>query len=179
LPCSVDSKPSSRRLFFALWPTREEQQHIETLMRSHVLASGGRAVPAHNLHVTLAFLGQVSEPKLAAAISCADRVGRCGHIDLRFDRVEVWKRSGVLSLTTQDICAALVQVVERLEFNLLSEQFQIRQEHYRPHVTVARDAKKRISATLEEPILWSTERFALVQSETTPAGSRYSVLHNW
>src|SRR5688500_2444515 len=113
-------------------------------MRPFVLASGGRAIPARNLHVTLAFLGQVPESQLEVVKQCADRAGSCGRIDLQFHRVEVWKRSRVLSLVPLATPPELSELVERLKFNLLSEHFEVGREEYRPHLTLARDAKKRI-----------------------------------
>lgn len=148
-------------------------------MRPFVLASGGRAIPARNLHVTLAFLGQVPESQLEIAKQCGDRVGSCGRIELQFHRVEVWKRSRVLSLVPLATPPELSALVERLKFNLLSEQFETRQEEYRPHLTLARDAKKRIDEALPNPIGWSTTQFVLVQSETTASGSSYTILHYW
>lgn len=176
---SSDNNSASRRLFFALWPTSAEQEAFERLMLPFVAASGGRAIPARNLHVTLAFLGQVPEPRVAVAKQCAHRVGSCGRIELQFHRVEVWKRARVLALLPSGTPAALSDLVERLKFNLLSEHFETRAEEYRPHITVARDAGKRIDEALPHPILWTTTRFVLVQSETTASGSNYSVLHYW
>ena len=175
----MSNNSTSRRLFFALWPSSAEQHAFEQLMRPYVLASGGRAIQARNLHVTLVFLGQVPEPRLEVAKQCADRVGSCGRIDLQFDRVEVWKRSRVLSLVPSATPPELSALVERLKFNLLSEHFETRQEEYRPHLTLARDAKNRIDDALPNPIAWSTTQFVLVQSETTASGSTYTVLHYW
>ena len=148
-------------------------------MRPYVPASGGRAIPARNLHVTLVFLGQVPESKLEVVKQCGDRVGSCGRIDLQFHRVEVWRRSRVLSLVPLATPPELSALVERLKFNLLSEHFETRAEEYRPHITLARDVFKRIDQVLPNPISWSTTQFVLVQSETTAFGSNYSVLHYW
>ena len=49
----------ARRLFFALWATAEERRALSAAAAAAVGTSGGRAVPEENLHVTLAFLGQV------------------------------------------------------------------------------------------------------------------------
>lgn len=176
---ALRNNSTSRRLFFALWPSSAEQEAFEQLLRPYVLACGGRAIPARNLHVTLAFLGQVSEPRLEVAKQCADRLGSCGRVDLQFHRVEVWKRSRVLSLVPLATPPKLSELVERLKFNLLSEHFETRQEEYRPHMTLARDAKKRIDEALPDSIAWSTTQFVLVQSETTASGSNYTILHYW
>jgi 2'-5' RNA ligase len=172
-------RAGSHRLFFAIWPSEAQQQLIERELRPRVESSGGRPIPAHNLHVTLAFLGEVPEPRVEVAKACASRVGPSAGFDLRFDRVETWARSRVLSLTTQLTPPALGQMAEGLRFNLLNAEFEIRQEDYRPHVTLARDVKRRGREQSIPPIEWRVEEFVLVQSEPGPNGSRYTIVERW
>lgn len=169
----------SRRLFFALWPPESLQRAIERQMHSQVEGCGGRAVPTHNLHVTLAFLGSVQESRLEAAKACAHRMSDCPAFDLKFDLLEVWSRSRVLSLTMPTAPPALMQLVERLRFNLLSEQFEVSQEEYRAHVTLARDVKARMAPEDITSIEWSVREFVLVESQPRPTGSQYTVLARW
>lgn len=175
----MTTHPGSRRLFFALWPTAAEQYRIFDATRAEVLASGGRGIPPRNLHITLAFLGQVPEVRLSELFGLASRVGACGRIDLVFERAEVWKRSGVLVLVPKNVPSALNELADRLRFNLLKEQFEVGHEEYRPHLTLAREVPHRGARDLLEPVRLSTEHFALVESKSTAAGSIYSSLHNW
>ena len=48
---------SNLRLFFALWPDQASIAATAALAQQVALASAGRAVPAANIHLTLAFLG--------------------------------------------------------------------------------------------------------------------------
>src|SRR5918993_4819502 len=104
-------RPSSRRLFFAIWPSEAQQHMIERDMRSYVEASRGRPVPARNLHATLAFLGGVPESRMDVAKACAGQVGSNAGFDLRFDRVETWGRARVLCLTAPSMPSALGRLV--------------------------------------------------------------------
>ena len=55
---------ASLKLFFALWPdsgTRDVLAATAGVLRR---TCGGRAPPAHNLHLTLAFLGNVPAARL-------------------------------------------------------------------------------------------------------------------
>ncbi len=54
------------RLFFALWPDPPTRTALAMLVDGLPLV-GGRRVPAENLHLTLAFLGNVDEGAAAAA----------------------------------------------------------------------------------------------------------------
>jgi 2'-5' RNA ligase len=144
-----------------------------------VLAVGGRTIPARNLHVTLAFLGTVPEERIEKIIALAGLVGRCGAIDLAFDRLEVWKRSRVLVIVPRILPSALKELAEQLHFNLLNEHFEVGHEEYRPHLTIARDARRALELDLATPIRCRFERFSLVESKNTSNGSIYRNLHNW
>lgn len=179
LPASARSTvEKKRRLFFALWPSDAQQQTIETVMRPRVESSRGRAIPARNLHVTLAFLGSVPASRFEAVVASADAV-RATPFDIAFDQLEIWARSHVLCLTTSRVPAELARLEERLRFNLLSEQFEIRQEEYRPHVTLARDVKRHNHREAIEPIGWHVSDFVLVHSRSGPSGSEYEVIRRW
>ena len=50
---------------------------------------------------------------------------------------------------------------------------------YRPHVTVAREVRRAPRATGSIAAHWPVADFALVVSQTDPAGVRYAVLARW
>jgi 2'-5' RNA ligase len=157
------------------------QRDLETAMRPRIEAVDGRAIAARNLHVTLAFLGEVADARLPSVKACAAAVGTTHRhsFDLQFDRIEIWGRPRVLCLTTQRVPEPLLKLFERLRFNLLREQFEVRQEEYRPHVTLARDVRRRTSEEPIAPIGWRVQDFVLVQSQRGAAGSEYAVLERW
>lgn len=175
----ANSQSASRRLFFALWPAPSEQQRIYDSTRALVLESEGRPIPARNLHITLAFLGHVPEARLGDVLALASRVGACGRIELVFERLEVWKRSGVLVLVPRAVPSSLNELADRLRFNLLKEDFEVGHEEYRPHLTLARDVTQKMNRDFLEPVRLSAQHFSLVESKTSAAGSIYSNLHNW
>lgn len=148
-------------------------------MRSHVAQSNGRPVPTRNLHVTLAFLGEVPEARVDQVKQCARSVATDGGFDLQFDQIEIWARARVLCLTPEHTPDVLQRLFERLRLNLLNEQFEIRHEEYRPHVTLARDVRRRNERTAVEPIGWRVDEFVLVQSQRGSAGSEYAIIDRW
>ncbi|WP_287719822.1 2'-5' RNA ligase family protein [Nitrosomonas sp.] len=50
---------SSVRLFFALWPQEEARKQLARLARRIADQCAGRCVRPENLHLTLAFIGEV------------------------------------------------------------------------------------------------------------------------
>lgn len=174
----VATREKKRRLFFALWPGEAQRAAIEEAMRRRVETSRGRAVPPENLHVTLVFIGGVAESRFEHVIECATRV-RGTRFELILDQLEVWGRARVLCLTASRMPSALLRLEEQLRFNLLNDEFDVRQEEYRPHVTLARDVRRRNARESIAPIAWPAEEFVLVESHPTPSGSEYRLVERW
>jgi 2'-5' RNA ligase len=57
-----------RRVFFALWPSEEQQIALAEAAQSASQAEGGRLVPAINFHVTLVFVGSVAEVRMQSQL---------------------------------------------------------------------------------------------------------------
>lgn len=65
---------AERRLFFALSLPAKMQKQVIKWRADHFPADTGRPVTAANLHITLAFLGEVSALKEAALTRVAGRI---------------------------------------------------------------------------------------------------------
>ena len=87
----MPEKEARRRIFFALWPDAETRRALVRATRSVVRRSGGRATPPDNLHVTLAFLGPVTEVLLERVRRVPPLVSP--HFELIFDRLGFWRGS--------------------------------------------------------------------------------------
>src|SRR5262245_55605757 len=168
----------SRRPFFALWPDDVLRQRIWASTREAVTESRGRPTSIANLHVTVLFLGEVPEDRFASVRAAGD-AARAEPFELELDSVEVWKRSGVLSLTARDAPPPLVSLVEQLRFRLLEAQFNLRPEDYRPHVTLARRVMRRNLRRALPSIRWQVREHVLVESRPGTDGSSYTVLERW
>ena len=135
-------------MFFALWPDEVLQAALAAVMRDTVEKSGGRAVPAENYHVTLAFLGSVPEVEIPKVVSIGNEVaGKVAREPVRvlLDQIEYWTKARVLCLTTGETqgggegqSAALL--AEMLKVHLTTAGFTPDLKPFRPHVTLARKA---------------------------------------
>ena len=167
-----------RRLFFALWPTEALRERIRSDTRPITEPIGARTLPAANLHITIEFLGEVPDARLDEVL----QAGAATHgnaFDLILDRIESFRRSGVLSLVPSQPPSALNELVDQLRFNLLDRQFRVQHQNFRPHVTLVRDLRRPVPAATIAPLTWRVEEFALVESQLGREGSRYSVLASW
>jgi 2'-5' RNA ligase len=169
--------PTTSRLFFALWPDDETRQALARLSRT-LGVEPFKWVQPHNLHVTLAFLGQVgsdvglSVKQSAAAIAVPA-------FELVFDTLSYWGCPKILCLTCRQavpdeamvLAAALMEVA-------LNCGLQIDTRPYIPHITLARKARYLPDAQFE-PIIWPAETFCLVESCSGPDGVCYKVIQQW
>jgi RNA 2',3'-cyclic 3'-phosphodiesterase len=171
----------TRRVFFALWPDNSLRAAFARATHEVVSTSGGRSVPAHNLHVTLVFLGSVAEDRLAELEALAVRIASsnvASPSELIFNRIDYWKRPRVLVATASP--SAGVAVAGALAAKLLEAArragFVPPISPFRPHVTLARKVPGPIAAVDIDPLLWGFTRFALVLSQPGPDGAEYSVM---
>jgi 2'-5' RNA ligase len=168
----------SRRLYFALWPDDALRAAVSAATARAVRVAGGRAVSPENLHVTLAFLGSVPEHRVATAQSAARSVTVTPGVQV-FDRVAQWGRGGPLVMEAMRVEPALAGLQAALVNALLAADFRLDRREFRPHITLARRPAARWPAAPPEApggrLAWSWSTFVLVDSETGPEGSRYTV----
>jgi RNA 2',3'-cyclic 3'-phosphodiesterase len=170
------------RLFLALWPDRAVREQIQSAGRRAVAASGGRPVPAANLHLTLAFLGEVEGDRQAAVERAAVAAAETsGPFELALTEIGVFERVGALWLGGP-AQGPLATLVRELDGRLSEQGFDLARKHFRAHVTLARKVaggELSVLGPLETVIAWAVSELALVASVTDPAGARYEVLGTW
>ncbi|MGE0384224.1 MAG: RNA 2',3'-cyclic phosphodiesterase [Gammaproteobacteria bacterium] len=167
----------ARRLFFALWPDDAVRIRIAAVQRD-LRTPHCRPVPVPNLHLTLAFLGGQPEvvrmevERVAAAV-------RVPAFTVVLDSAGYWPGPGIQWLAPATPCAALLHMHGALASALRAAGVEPDARPYAPHVTLARRARGPVAATGFEPVIWPVQRFALIESFSGPAGSRYEPLACW
>jgi RNA 2',3'-cyclic 3'-phosphodiesterase len=155
--------------------------------RKAAQASGGRPVPAANLHVTLAFLGSVPERRLGELAEIATGATTGGSLELAFDHFEYWRGAQLLCALPAATPAAIAALTRRLQDVLAASGFapDLKSSRlvgagttgqFRPHVTLARKVHQPLGVTAMQPVTWGLTDFVLVDSRTHPRGSVYTVL---
>jgi 2'-5' RNA ligase len=160
---------SSKRLFFALWPTDRQRDRLRDIISPMAKNVEGKATYRGNWHVTLAFVGDFPEqdvPLLQLAVSKIE----VEPFRLRFDRVEYWPRPKLACLVGASVPPELDRMVTSLastlsEFDVSPESFT-----YRPHVTVATRARAFETQRLAQPAVAEWSEFELIES-ISKAGS--------
>jgi 2'-5' RNA ligase len=183
------SSTPTRRLFFALWPNREERAALVHTAASIVRHCGGRPVPEENLHVTLAFLGSVPGPRLPDLSAIARRAAasfpqEAVPISVSLETLEHWARAQVLAVLGRDDdaqaaapgAAALAQV---LCAETAAAGFAPDLKPFRVHVTVARKVVHPPPSGAMRKVQWSFDEFVLMESRTLEQGPVYSVVESY
>ncbi|MGR9114470.1 MAG: RNA 2',3'-cyclic phosphodiesterase [Gammaproteobacteria bacterium] len=165
-----------KRLFFALWPDDAVRKQCTDLIRA-IESKDGRPIRADNLHVTLTFLGNVDTETEHALTEAAAGI-TVSEMAITFDRVEFWRKPGILCLSSLNPDPAVTALAMHLTSLAAEFGVPVDERPFAPHVTLIRKAK-RPSQIEFEPIIWPAESFCLVESCTLPEGVEYRVIKRW
>lgn len=165
-------------MFFALWPDAGVQRALGTLAQDLKRECGGRALPAHNIHLTLVFLGNIERGGLARLEALAAAI-EASRFELCVDRVEYWRHNRILWAGVERCPEALLALVARLELGLSSEGFRFDKRPYVPHITLLRNASRAPAAAGTPRVAWPVAKFALVESVERGRGRIYEVRNEW
>jgi len=163
---------SPRRLFFALWPDARQRERLRDAIAPAVRTIEGRAVDRRNWHVTLAFIGAFPDERLP------ELLGRTAGIEVEpfrlvFDRLEFWARPKIACVGVATVPGELQALVDRLNGVLADLGVRVEDRAYRPHITVARNARAFATERLAQRAVIEWSGFALVESVSGPGGVSY------
>lgn len=166
------------RLFFALWPSPEIQQALAKVALALKPRCGGRAIPAGNIHLTLAFLGSVERDRLPAMKALAGSI-EVARFELILDRIHYWRHNRIVWAGVSRCPAAIASLVDQLQARLSGEGFRFEQRPYVPHITLLRDARRAPAGEATTSLAWPVAGFALMESVPGRRGSAYQALREW
>lgn len=170
--------PDTARLFFALWPDDAVRAALARLAWSLQQECAGRMIPAHNIHLTLVFLGNVANGRipdlhaLAAAIAAPP-------FDLIVDSLDYWRHNRIVWAGTAECPEALRKLVAQLNHALQNGGFRCEDRIYAPHITLLRDARRSPAVKATGGIVWRAGEFTLVQSLRRNGAVAYEVIAHW
>lgn len=159
------------RLFYALWPDDEVRDALHKLQTF----TPGRLTYYENLHVTLAFLGHQPEENLPVLKDVLTSLP-CGEIVMNIDRLGYFRKNRIAWAGMHTVPEALVALQAILTRNLEEHGVVFdKQNRFKPHVTLARDAAEPIDSPFE-PIAWRLTQVALMQSTQSASKLTYRAL---
>ncbi len=168
----------AQRVFFALWPDDGVRSSLARAARRMHRVMHGRRTRDENIHLTLAFIGEVDIESFDRLLALPAGVLTTG-FRLILDRWDCWPRSGIAWAGPSRVPAALTQLAENLEAWLCAGGFGATRGKFTPHVTLLRDAQYAAMPEPLAPIEWQVEDLVLVRSELLPKGSHYGIVARW
>lgn len=170
-----DSKGETQRLFLALWPDAAVRGAVAGLARQWV--PDGRLIPPKNLHVTLAFLGDVAGEAMLRVRSLGANL-EVAAFSLDLDRIGCWPRQRISWIAPSHAPAMLGRLNQELIQKLREAGFSVPGRRFAPHMTIARRSAPHAFHNVS-PIVWSIERISLIRSRLELAGAHYQILCEW
>lgn len=166
----------AERWFFAIWPEPGAREALTGQLDALIPPRARRTHPL-DLHLTLVFLGEIDTERLRCAEAAAGAL-RGDPFPLRIDRVGWFPRSRVLWCGPSTTPAPLQGLFADLQDQLRTCGFTPESRPYQPHVTLARDVRRRPQIRPLAPVEWTVSTLVLAagQSGGVP---RYQVHRRW
>jgi len=170
----------SHRVFLALWPDAVTRASLVSLQhRLQARGIQGRRVPAENLHLTLAFLGNLRLAQIHDLRRSLNTV-RASAPQIDLNHLGFWPRSKVLFVAPETVSETLDELLLALRSPLQCVGRQHCLDEFRAHVTLFRGIGLAPNNWLDiQCISWCASQMALVESVLTGQGARYRILHHW
>jgi len=178
--CSTPTEEPAKaeRLFFALWPDDDCRQQLHRDCKSLLRHAGGRPVSVENLHITLAFLGNVDVQQHRCIETMAEAI-RSPTFELNLDKAGHWPRSRALWLAPTQTPEPLSALAAALHAGASDCGLKLDARPFRAHLTLKRKLDRAPRSLDFRPLAWRAESFVLVRSVTFQEGVRYEVLREW
>ena len=176
------------RLFLALELSDAVRAHLAECARDWLAGreSSGALVRAENLHVTVKFLGEVPESKVAPLCDALQSVPTASPAQVFPDRLEFLPERGPIRIVSAGLGGELDKLHllhKRIEVACEGMGFARERRRYRPHVTLIRfrrplaphdrsSASTKSAGHFPGPV-FAVQDFVLMQSELHPSGAKY------
>ncbi|WP_130834052.1 RNA 2',3'-cyclic phosphodiesterase [[Erwinia] mediterraneensis] len=169
----------TQRLFFGLSLPESLQQQLVRWRAEVFPAEAGRPIAAANLHMTLAFLGEVSEEKALILQQLAGRIQQEG-FTLDLDDAGFWPRPGVVWLGCRRPPRALLQLANLLRAQAARQGCHQTPQPFHPHITLLRYAPRNVALPPRD-FHWQcqVDHFSLFASVPDQGRPSYRQLASW
>jgi 2'-5' RNA ligase len=189
-------------VFFALCPNERCADRLHRIATRLATQLGGRSMHKETLHLTLVFIGKVSEDSLPDLLAIADeatgafRKQDAGRkeggppILLPLDHLGYWPHNRILWIGSDHCPPWLTELADLLAEKLRERGYPIPLRPFAPHVTLVRNVKPVTEASgfdgLQDalaagrmPIFRPCHHFFLLRSRHAEAGQVYEKLGYW
>ena len=175
---AIGSTGARLRLFFAAMPDPVAREQIAAASLALSLEPGARRVPHENLHMTLAFVGDVAASQLPIMLEVG-AAQRERAFSVTFDAYEYWPKPGVIVAAARLIPDGLHRLWRQLHRELAGHDWALESKPLRPHVTLARKVSQPSVLQAMSAFDWRVRDFCLMRSDTSGSQPAYTVVDTW
>ena len=179
------------RLFFAIDITEQDKDQLAIWQEKLSHENDNQKNDGHksyalvdknNFHITLSFLGQVTDEQYQQLIDKADQLAAQISLTetqtIELDHLRLFKKPKVLYLGLAQTPNWLAMLAEQLKQKALSLKIFQEARPYCPHITLARKAKV-LPEVAPLNIKLTVNSFSLYQSISTASGVKYRPIKTW
>lgn len=175
---AVLPKPTTQRMFFALWPSVVVAADLAKAGRGLHEACGGRRTRAETIHLTLVFLGEVELERIDDLLTLAGQV-RAHSFSLNLTRLGWWPHNRIVWAAPNKTPAELAHLTDDLQHILESAGVHFDAKPFVPHITLLRKGSCKDQSLPDVHVEWRAEDFVLVRSVPSEGGATYEVVGRW
>lgn len=166
------------RLFIGLWPDDAAVRELSAWAHDAQALCGGRIMQPHDMHLTLAFLGQTDARQTQALVDAVTD-WPVSVRPFRLERFGVFERARVVwaGPADNDPLTWLHALYDTLWDRLVTMGHERPDTVFRPHVSLLRRARScDVSALHRDAVVVYPQRCVLVASRPGETGSHYQML---
>jgi len=170
------------RVFFGL-ETDSDTRRALADWRDCYAAAAGRAVPAANFHITLAFIGEVDNRQLDTLCRAVDAWEPGPHTKagkVVLDQVGYWPKPGIYWAGPAQPPPGLAALARKLQHIGGLVGARLEKRLFAPHVTLYRGCTEPPTApTVLPAITLAYDHFTIFESQMSRQGVSYHALADW
>ncbi len=167
---------NTRRMFLAIWPSEAQVDQLYEVQSQY--AGWGREVVPENFHITLLFLGNVSDMMIGCLRqSMHDVLVDSFHI--RLDRLGYFNKTRIFWVGPNTVPNELETLFKELRNCAQNCGISKLSKRYTPHVSLLRKCEVPATDPDFQPIEWQVDEFHLVESRMDRDGARYYAVESF
>ena len=166
------------RLFFAIELDQDLASRLIDFQSGLDIVSATPVSPA-NYHVTLSFLGEVSEKQLDNLLSHLT-APKIDPFSVELTDLLFWPKSQVIALNVDDPDSKLMQLKRAIDSSVAASGFRyISKQKYQPHLTLFRKAEQAPEDNVRFSQPLNVREFSLMHSQNGKDGVQYQAIESW
>ena len=171
-------RTQTHRIFFAVDLPAEIKTKLLTF-QDRLITLDANPISAENFHITLSFLGDVSENKIESVLDHL-KISSFESFKVKLEYPLFMSQSNILALEVDDGKTELTNLKNSIEKKLQTiSHFNIEKRNYKPHVSLFRKVEKIRDDLPSCKLSFTVNSFCLMASLPTKKSVRYEIIEQW